>query len=94
MEGVKHLSTPSFGAFPLASAMSLLVIVPCAAVIHLAGAITGPLMAIAVLTVCILGIHALGMLLAWAGAWIADTMLFSAATLSSGAEAARSIHTA
>lgn len=72
---MRHLRTIELGPFPLAAALSLIVLIPCAAVIQLSESITTPGAAVAVLVVGVLGTYSVATLYAWAGMFAAEWSL-------------------
>lgn len=79
---MKRLRTLGLGPFPLVAALSLIVVFPSMFVIGAVGAITGPGMAVAVISVGTLGVYALSSVTAWAAAFAAERVLLTLGALS------------
>lgn len=69
---MRYLRTVELGPFPLAALLSLIVLVPCAAVLQMVGEITSLGSAVALLTVGALGTYSLVALTSWAGVFAAE----------------------
>lgn len=69
---MRHLRTIELGSFPLAAALSLIVVIPCAAMLHLLGTVNSTSIGLTALLVGVLGSYALGNLYAWAGMFAAE----------------------
>lgn len=81
---MRQLRTTELGAFPVPAALSLIVLIPCAAMIQMVGEITGPGMAIACLAVGTLGVYSVEMLFAWTGMFIAERAIGALGRMAAG----------
>ena len=80
---MRHLRTEAFGSFPLAAALSLFVLIPCAAALQMAGAITTAGSAVAAGAVGVGGVYAVMNLLAWGAAFLAERSIMTLGSVAS-----------